>query len=221
MQKVASIALVVPILLSGCGPFITEKDYFNYREFSGRRISKNEIRLNTEFKSTNPNKPGAIRVDSCKQAQALKRSDFAPSEYSKHRALMADCFAAEQYAKGQSAARNYFAGMPLLEILQSMPAISVPELSQLSMNSRHGKTMSEYEAPLRSEVISENNIEATFREDIKVHYTLMARRDINSDGIEDVILRLRWKTSTITDDTALIALTKYAMDDPIKILWRY
>jgi hypothetical protein len=218
MHKPLAIALV-SVTLCACGPFITEKDYFNYREFDGRSVSNGDITLDTEL--TSPLQ-GKVKVKSCKQAKSINKAAFSGSEYLRYQKMMADCHAAEQYVSGRSAKQNYFQGMSLAEILQKMPAISVPQLDELSFNKRHGKTLQDYESSLDLDEVSENSISTTLANRFKVKYILMARRDVNQDGIEDVIIRLQWKTdSAVLDNTALIALTKYATNDPIKILWRY
>ncbi len=211
--------------ISGCNSTkITspQTDFFNKEAFTGLvQLTNNINDTLLEYELDKPDGT-SIKITSCKQTNDLTDSDITPHQYKLYQLLIINCYAAKKYLTGNPAKQSYFDNQSLLNIILNLPATAVPDLGGNSLDTRKNKSLKAFESSIKIGTSSDNSISVTLTDNIHIEYVLLAKKDINKDGFENIILRLDWYIpDTFGSGSVLIALEKKSKQKPIGILWRY
>ncbi len=226
MKSLLFVIIVgVASILNGCVNTISSKappSYFNKEEFTGLVIlPENGVDIVLKYELDQPNGK-IVKITSCNQVKSLTENDVITHQYKLYRLLSMNCYATEKFISGESAKQSFFNRQSLLQIVSSMPATAVPNLGEDDFDLRQGKTLAEFEPSIETTDISQTIVSTVLTDNMNVNYVLLARKDINQDGVEDLIVRLDWHIpDSFGRGSMLIAISKTSKTNPIEILWRY
>lgn len=218
------VGLVAVCVLNGCSNTESKNlpDYFNTDAFTGLvKISGQDgaMLLDYELDGADGN---VIKIESCEKVRSLSENDVVTSQYKLYRLLSINCHAADLFLKGGLAQKTYFTGQSLEEVAKNMPAVMVPDLGGNSLDGRDGMTMLEHDTTIEFSSVSPMEVATLNKDGMHESYVLVARKDVNHDGIEDLILRLDWYVdNAFGSGSTLFVLTKESETAPSKILERY
>lgn len=215
--------IAVMMSLFGCVSKLepnTIQSYFNKSEFTGFLGFEKYGNIQLEGDLTKLD-GDSVHIVSCAQFDTLNEDDIVDSQYNRYKLFKINCRAAKQYLSGKQAERSFFDGQLFLNIVEGLPATIVPDLGGNSLEVGKGKIISVFNFPVKVSNVSNTSVEIVLKGRMNVTYILMARRDINQDGTEDLILRMDWHVpNAFGSGSSMIALTKESAKAPVKELWR-
>ena len=225
MKSILKIIIIsVASLLNGCTDIQSKNQsvgYFNEAAFTGLvALPKTGTDIPLDYDLTKPNGEN-LHITSCKQVKDFTDTSIDIREYSLQRLLTLNCMAAEEFLLGQNATTSFFTEQSLVNIISNLPAMAVPDLGGDGLSTkREGRTLIDYEKSLNPTATRPMVVTVRLEGNMMVDYIIMAREDLNNDGIEDLILRLDWDIiDAFGDGTTLIAVSKTSENSPIEILW--
>lgn len=218
------VGLVAAYALNGCSNTESKNlpDYFNANAFTGLvKMSGADggVLLDYELDGADGN---VIKIESCEKVRSLSEDDVVTSQYKLYRLLSNNCRAADLYLHGGYAQKTFFDGESLVEIAMNMPALMVPDLGGDSLNGRSDMTMLEHDGTIKFISVSPTEISTSDSNGMHESYVLIARKDVNHDDIEDLVLRMDWYLDeAFGSGSTLFVLTKKSEDAQSVLLERY
>ena len=218
------ITIIIACQLNGCTKIQSKKQsigYLNEAEFTGLvALPKTGADILLDYDLTKPNGEN-LHITSCKQVKGFTDTSIKMSQYSLYRLLALNCLVTEEFILGQDATTSFFTEQSLVNIISNLPAMAVPDLGGDGLSTkREGRTLIDYEKSLNPTATRPMVVTVRLEGNMMVDYIIMAREDLNNDGIEDLILRLDWDIiDAFGDGTTLIAVSKTSENSPIEILW--
>ena len=226
MKSILKIIIIsVASLLNGCTNIQSKYQsvgYFNEAAFTGLvTLPKTGTNIHLDYDLTKPSGEN-LHITSCKQVKAFTDTSIDIREYSLQRLLTLNCMAAEEFLLGQDATTSFFTEQSLVNIISNLPAMAVPDLGGDGLSAkREGRILIDYEKLLNPTASSPTEVKVELENKMMASYTLMAKKDLNNDGIEDLVLLIGWRIiDTFGKGKTLIAVSKTSENSPIEILWR-
>ena len=226
MKSILKIIIIsVASLLNGCTNIQSKKQsigYFNEAAFTGLvALPKTGTDIPLDYDLTKPNGEN-LHITSCEQVKGFTDTSMDASQYTLYRLLALNCLAAEEFLLGQDATTSFFTEQSLVNIISNLPAMAVPDLGGDGLSAkREGRILIDYEKLLNPTASNPTEVKVELEDKMMADYTLMAKKDLNNDGIEDLIISIGWYIlDAFGDGTTLIAVSKTSESSPIEILWR-
>lgn len=224
MHKFLSCILLAFFLL-GCAVVKTRvpEREFNFQEFTGlvsTEISVYEDAvLNYEMNKKNGE---VVHFTNCLQVESIGEDTIKTSQYQWYKLIMINCKALKLYTeKGTQAKRSYFPEIMNEKLVAGWPAVVGPIINDEEMIRRQGKTLSEYETELKISIKDKNTVDVLTDYD-DITYCIMARADFNSDGIEDLLVRMIWHVrDAFGKGSDLFIFEKTSHASPVSLTWRF
>ena len=220
--KLVLIIILVGLFSCSINQRVTGQKYFNENEFTGLEqlvTGKKNILLDYELDGSDSK---IVHFASCSQVMSMEEDSITPHQFKLLRLLKINCKAAKIYLNSDEFFESYFPKNFSKSFVSELPAQAVPNLGGGDLTLREGLLMGKYEKDLRFWDVSSNSFSVILTNGIEITYVILARTDINSDGVEDWIVRLDWSIpQSFGDGSDLMILSKPSEEDNIKIHWRY
>lgn len=163
-----------------------------------------------------------LGVTDCNALAALDRDKVAERDISYYLSYRADCMGATAYLAGADATKSYLRGIDIIDVVPLLSATIRPRVSSdTDLSSTwdlgvEGLTLAESEQDLSLNVISTNSVTAKL-DIFEADYETIGLRDVNGDGIEDMILRLNYAViQGSARGTKVFFLTRLSADAPFE-----
>ena len=154
----------------------------------------------------------------CDALAALDRDAVASRDFSHYLYYRADCMGATAYLAGSDATVSFLRNLDIADIVPLLPATVKPELNSRSDPPAEGLTLGKLQQDLSLSAISKNSVTAKF-DIFDADYEILGLRDVNEDGIEDMILRLNYAIVEASGrGTHVYFLTRQKADGPFELL---
>ncbi len=194
---------------------------FNTSEFAGLAAQEvgayEDAALDVSLKRSNGKR---IKFTRCKQVESAKERSIAKAQQQQFRLLVLNCAGLKQYAASKPAKRSFFPPQLTREVVAAFPATAVVPYDDEEMARRKGKTLYSYEKHFKVSVELDDSAKVQTADD-KMNYVVMARGDFDSDGLEDILVRVDSKTRTAAGkDTDLVLLSQKSGLAAITVTWR-
>lgn len=161
---------------------------------------------------------GELHFASCVDVAGTQEERVVPHQFQLFRLLNYNCKALELYRAGQPAEISHFPNGMSFEFIKQLPATAVPDLGGQTLEGRTGTLGQREDLTLVSE--QPNDVRVVF-DAMDINYVLMARRDLDGDGLEDLLVRLDWAiTDAFGDGFDLLMLSRLSEHGPITISQR-
>ena len=224
MHKFLSCILLASFLL-GCAVVKTRvpEREFNSQEFTGLVLSEVKDYKDAVLDYDLDNKKGEeVHFTNCLQVESIGEETILVSDYQLFKLLSINCKALKLYTeKGTQAKRSYFPEIMNEKLVAGWPAVVGPIINDEEMIRRQGKTLSEYETELKISIKDKNTVDVLTDYD-DITYCIMARADFNSDGIEDLLVRMIWHVrDAFGKGSDLFIFEKTSHASPVSLTWRF
>lgn len=194
----------------------------NYTWFSTFEYNNPEVKPDyREFTSQDGN---PVKVLNCLQAKDLNPNTLKAWEFSRFGMLATECYSFMKSASATSYRQSYFPKTFSAEFVLSLPALTIVDLSgQLTEEERgKGKSLLEFDPKTKVIKSSAYYTRILIEKDMDIGYSIMARGDLNGDGIEDIILKTRWSINGASGNgSEVITITKKSPNAEIEIIDRF
>lgn len=214
--------IISVILLQGCitNRQVPHKTFFNKKAFAGfvdMNVDRNDAMLNCELDGADGN---AVVCNSCRDALKIPETAIAESHHHLWRLMQINCRAAVMINDAYESAQSNWPSSMNKQFIDELPADAVPHPKESSLDEPKG-LLKDAEPTLKIIHINSRRAEVTIHDDMAVKYIIMARGDIDGDGMEDILLRLDWHIKeALGKGVSLLLMTKPEKAETAEILWR-
>lgn len=199
---------------------LTAQKFLNEDEFVGLEVlgkSYGDIKLDYELDGVNGE---LIAFSSCLDVEKTKESDVVTSQFHLLMLMKLNCQAAKFYHHAPNNSKSYLTKTPSENWVKNLPALAVPDLGGESLANLNG-VMIEHEPQLKINSISDKSVQVLLSGDLDVTYVILASGDFDSDGDEDLLIRLDWRiTSAFGKGFELLMLSQKVAGSTMEVVWR-
>lgn len=185
------LSALAAALLIGCATVRAESPHaFNVTAFAGlaKLMPDGSERLDYVLDGANG---GELRFSRCAQVAATDAAAVREDQYPLFQLLRANCQALARYGAGQPARRSHLPETLTPALVRELPASALPVVGGQATSPTGARVE---DAPGMSiEALPGGRVRVLTRTDDSV-YTLMAQGDFDGDGVQDMLLRLDWRT---------------------------
>ena len=189
---------------------------FNETAFAGLLESAGEgRRLDHVLNGANG---GELRFSHCAQVASTDAAAVREDQYPLFQLLRANCQALARYGAGQPARRSHLPETLTPALVRELPASALPVVGGQATSPTGARVE---DAPGMSiEALPGGRVRVLTRTDDSV-YTLMAQGDFDGDGVQDMLLRLDWRTrDAFGRGVDLLQITRRSAGGATELNWR-
>jgi hypothetical protein len=163
---------------------------------------------------------GEIRFVSCPQVEATDEARIQADQYALFRLLRTNCLALKRYASRRPARISHLPRALTPEIVGDLPADAVPRIANESPALPAGRPLKAVVAVEVIEGLPDGRVRVLTSTD-EIFYVPMAQADFDGDGVQDVLLRLDWRTrDAFGKGVDLLQVTRLAPNGVLRVTWR-
>jgi hypothetical protein len=162
---------------------------------------------------------GTVSFNKCPQVDKYDENRIAEYDFYRFRLLRISCVALKKYFSAQSYQKIYFPKELSIELVNKLPAASIPQLNRSQKSQLAGKTIkSQYPDAVMSR--QEARTVKVVTDEDEYYYSLMAIGDFTNDGIGDLLVRSEWYVRNASGKHVdLLVLSKTGNENTIDIAW--
>ena len=212
------LAVAVSSALLGCAAVRTapSEQVFNAAAFAGLVEPRGEDgRLDYVLDGANG---GELRFGRCAQVAATDAAAVREDQTPLFQLLRANCQALARYGAGQPARRSHLPETLTPALVRELPASALPVVGGQATSPTGARVE---DAPGMSiEALPGGRVRVLTGTDDSV-YTLMAQGDFDGDGVQDMLLRLDWRTrDAFGRGVDLLQITRRSAGGATELNWR-
>jgi len=188
-----SILFAIVALSSACSsePAALEiKKSINMENFPGlESLGANigEVKLDYDLDGTDGS---LVHFSSCEDVRSIEQSSIREEQFPLLSMLRLNCEALELYTQAKNSSVTYLPKKLSSEFIQSLPTEVTPNLGGEKTHTT-GNSISQAYRSFTAKELEPTVIQAEL-DDLTINFTELARGDFDSDGREDILLRLDW-----------------------------
>ncbi|TVT50873.1 MAG: hypothetical protein FHP94_00760 [Denitromonas halophila] len=210
--------LLAAALLIGCATVRAESPHaFNVTAFAGlaKLMPDGSERLDYVLDGANG---GELRFSRCAQVASTDAVAVREDQTPLFQLLRANCQALARYGAGQPARRSHLAETLTPALMRELPASALPVVGGQATSPAGARVD---DAPgVNIEALPGGRVRVLTRTDDSV-YTLMAQGDFDGDGVQDMLLRLDWRThDAFGRGVDLLQITRRSAGGATELNWR-
>jgi hypothetical protein len=210
--------LLAAALLIGCATVRAESPHaFNVTAFAGlaKLMPDGSERLDYVLDGANG---GELRFSRCAQVASTDAVAVREDQTPLFQLLRANCQALARYGAGHPARRSHLPETLTSALVRELPASALPVVGGQATSPAGARVD---DAPgVNIEALPGGRVRVLTRTDDSV-YTLMAQGDFDGDGVQDMLLRLDWRTrDAFGRGVDLLQITRRSAGGATELNWR-
>jgi hypothetical protein len=207
----AALAIIASCSATPTPPLTT---FFNTAEFPGLVVlAPHKSQWQLDY-SLDTNEGKTLHFSHCSQVTPAMADVIISEQYPLLQLLQSNCAAATAYLAATPASTSYFPAALSADWISALPTSARPNLG--GDNSHNSDTtLGKVHTNLSININSATAADVIFPDDLVVRYILMARADIDRDGMEDWLVRMDWHITAAGHGAELIMLSKTGCNQPM------